>query len=46
MIDTHAHLEACAGPAHEVVARARARGVERILAVGTTIDIDDVVVQY
>ena len=38
MIDTHAHLEACAGPAPEVVARARAAGVDRILAVGTTIE--------
>ena len=37
MIDTHAHLEACADPAAEVVARARAAGVSRILAVGTTI---------
>ena len=38
MIDTHAHLEACADPAHEVVERARAAGVARILAVGTTIE--------
>ncbi len=38
MIDTHAHLEACADPAHDVVERARTSGVERILAVGTTID--------
>ena len=38
MIDTHAHLEACDDPALEVVARARAAGVERILAVGTTIE--------
>jgi TatD DNase family protein len=38
VIDTHAHLEACAGPVHEVVARACAEGVDRILAVGTTIE--------
>jgi len=38
VIDTHAHLEACADPADEVVARARAAGVDRILAVGTTIE--------
>lgn len=38
MIDTHAHLEACADPRHEVVGRARAAGVERVLAVGSTID--------
>ena len=38
MIDTHAHLEACADPPHEVVERARWAGVERILAVGSTIE--------
>lgn len=38
MIDTHAHLDACAGPVGDVVARARAAGVSRILAVGTTIE--------
>jgi TatD DNase family protein len=38
VIDTHAHLEACADPSHEVVERARAAGVERILAVGSTIE--------
>jgi TatD DNase family protein len=38
VIDTHAHLEACADPPHEVVERARAAGVERILAVGSTIE--------
>ncbi len=38
MIDTHAHLEACDDPPAEVVARARAAGVRRILAVGTTIE--------
>jgi TatD DNase family protein len=38
VIDTHAHLEACADPPHEVVERARAAGVARILAVGSTIE--------
>ncbi len=38
MIDTHAHLEACADPPHEIVERARAAGVRRILAVGSTIE--------
>jgi TatD DNase family protein len=38
VIDTHAHLEACADSVHELVERANAAGVERILAVGSTID--------
>jgi TatD DNase family protein len=38
VIDTHAHLEACADPPHEVVGRARTAGVRRILAVGSTIE--------
>jgi TatD DNase family protein len=38
VIDTHAHLEACAGPTNEVVERARVAGVTRILAVGSTIE--------
>jgi TatD DNase family protein len=38
VIDTHAHLEACAGSVHELVARAGEAGVDRILAVGSTID--------
>jgi TatD DNase family protein len=38
VIDTHAHLEACIGPPHEVVERAHAAGVTRILAVGSTIE--------
>ncbi len=37
MIDTHAHLDACAEP-DELVARARAAGVTRIVTVGTGID--------
>ena len=34
MIDTHAHLHACADPPEELVARAGDAGVERILEVG------------
>jgi TatD DNase family protein len=37
VIDTHAHLDACAEPADVVVANARAAGVERIVSVGTGI---------
>ena len=38
MIDTHAHLDACADDPDVLVARASAAGVERILTVGTTIE--------
>lgn len=38
MIDTHAHLDACAEPADELVARAREAGVERIVSVGSGLD--------
>ena len=38
MTDTHAHLDACADPADEVVARAGAAGVERIVAIGSGIE--------
>jgi TatD DNase family protein len=38
VIDTHAHLDACADRPEELVARAHAAGVTRILTVGTTID--------
>lgn len=38
MIDTHAHLDACADPPGALVARARAAGVERIVAVGSGIE--------
>ena len=38
MIDTHAHLDACAERPSALVARARAAGVGRILTVGTTLD--------
>jgi TatD DNase family protein len=34
VIDTHAHLLACAGPPEELVDRARQAGVDRILEVG------------
>jgi TatD DNase family protein len=36
--DTHAHLDACADPAEEVIERARAAGVTRIVAIGSGID--------
>jgi len=36
--DTHAHLDACADPAADVVSRARAAGVERIVAVGSGLE--------
>ena len=38
MIDTHAHLDACAEPPDVIVTRAREAGVDRILTVATTID--------
>jgi TatD DNase family protein len=38
VIDTHAHLDACAAPPEEVVARARAAGVRRIITIGTGIE--------
>jgi TatD DNase family protein len=34
VIDTHAHLHACAEPAEELVARAKEAGVDRILEIG------------
>ena len=37
MIDTHAHLDACADPPAELVARARAAGVGRVIAIGSGI---------
>jgi TatD DNase family protein len=37
VIDTHAHLDAGARPAGELVARARAAGVERIVTIGSGI---------
>lgn len=38
MIDAHAHLDACEPAAEELIARARAAGVETILSVGTDIE--------
>jgi TatD DNase family protein len=38
LIDTHAHLDACAEDANELISRARAAGVERIVAVGSGIE--------
>ena len=38
MIDTHAHLDGCAEPAAELVARARTAGVTRVITIGTGIE--------
>jgi TatD DNase family protein len=38
VIDTHAHLDACAEPADELLARAREAGVDRIVSVGSGLD--------
>ena len=38
MIDTHAHLDACADTADELVAHARDAGVERVVSVGTGLE--------
>jgi TatD DNase family protein len=38
VIDTHAHLDACAEPADDLVARARDAGVERIVSVGSGLE--------
>ncbi|HSC93059.1 MAG TPA: TatD family hydrolase [Gaiellaceae bacterium] len=38
MIDTHAHLDACAEAPEVLVVRAREAGVDRILTVGTSVD--------
>ncbi len=38
MIDTHAHLDACADPPAVLLSRAREAGVDRVITVGTTID--------
>jgi TatD DNase family protein len=38
VIDTHAHLDACAEPADDLVARAREAGVGRIVSVGTGLE--------
>jgi len=38
VIDTHAHLDACADPPAQVMARARAAGVQRVIAVGSGLE--------
>ena len=38
MIDTHAHLDACAEPADDLVGRAFQAGVDRIVSVGSGLD--------
>jgi TatD DNase family protein len=38
VIDTHAHLDACADSAADLLARARAAGVSRVVAVGSGIE--------
>jgi TatD DNase family protein len=38
VIDTHAHLDACAAPPHEVVVRARDAGVTRIVTIGCGVE--------
>ena len=38
MIDTHAHLDACADPPAVLLSRAREAGVDRVITVGTTIE--------
>jgi len=38
VIDAHAHLDACADTADELVARARDAGVERVVSVGTGLE--------
>jgi TatD DNase family protein len=38
VIDTHAHLDACEEPAEALIERARAAGVDRIVAVGSGIE--------
>jgi len=38
VIDTHAHLDACAEPPDIIVPRAREAGVDRVLTVATTVD--------
>ncbi len=38
MTDTHAHLDACDVPTAELLDRARAAGVTRVVTIGTGID--------
>ena len=45
MIDTHAHLDACEGPVHEVLERARSAGVARVVTIGSGIDSSQAAVE-
>jgi TatD DNase family protein len=38
VIDTHAHLDACAEPPERLLARARAAGVSRVITIGSGLD--------
>jgi TatD DNase family protein len=38
VIDTHAHLDACDAPTDELLARAHAAGVDRVITIGSGID--------
>jgi TatD DNase family protein len=38
VIDTHAHLDACAEPTEVLLARARSAGVDRVVTIGTGIE--------
>jgi TatD DNase family protein len=38
VIDTHAHLDACADPPDQVLERAREAGVDRVISIGSGID--------
>jgi TatD DNase family protein len=38
VIDTHAHLDGCDVPAAELLERARAAGVERVITIGSGIE--------
>jgi TatD DNase family protein len=46
VIDTHAHLHACAEPPRELVERARAAGVDRILEIGAWPESWDAVAKF
>jgi TatD DNase family protein len=38
VIDTHAHLDGCEAPPEELLARARAAGLDRVITIGSGID--------
>jgi len=38
VIDTHAHLDGCADPPEQLLARAREAGVDRVIAIGTGVE--------